>query len=503
MAPSRRLLVVDALAGPLDAIASMAAEQGWHAFREASPARAIRDLRSHAPDVLAVRLELPMLNGRQVIRAAHTVDRELPIVVYSDEADLETAISLMRAGAFDCVLQPLMHLHELGVALERAAAASDALRERREMQSELDEARASQARQLEAEAVIRQRALARLERPMKEIFGDLHDLKKLSSSDEMLAGVDKVLSRMLTIRRVLDRAEHDSTMSGTHALSLEPFHIQRVVEFARDAVLKQAHDKGVELAFFVPPGLPPHRGDPQHLRSALIGLIEYLLRDMSSGCVHVRVVTEAQDYGPTIMRFEVSDHEGSAPPKGPNVLDRYLPGDDPSRTDTPAMELSMTVRTVQLMGADLFLVQERAVGRMFTFQAAFLNAKNDDEALADAGLPPSDVLVVADAGPSRRAIGNELSKLGMRVGVAGSAEQAVQMAIKAIDDDRPFAAVCISLNIPDRSELVEAIDALQPTPGQIFLARAGEFAATATGYLILRPPRRDDLIRVLERVLNT
>jgi hypothetical protein len=36
-------------------------------------------------------------------------------------------------------------------------------------------------------------------------------------------------------------------------------------------------------------------------------------------------------------------------------------------------------------------------------------------------------------------------------------------------------------------------------PTRVYLARVGEFAATADGYVLMRPPRRDDLIRVLQR----
>jgi FixJ family two-component response regulator len=496
------LLLIDNDDASLEAVTAHATAAGWQVEAASSAAQAIRDLRDLKPEVICTRLELPMLSGRHVLRAVAAVDPDLPVVVFSDAEDLVTAIQLMRAGAFDCLGPPASNLDQLMGALERASDAAATVRERRAMRAELDDAQAKIARHLEQETNIRQRALEHIEAPMQQVFGQLHDLKALQISDDARLAVDSVLNSMLIVRKILDRAESDSTISGTDSLTLNDFHLQEVVEFARDAVLRAAHDAQVELAFFVPGNLAPMRGDPQQLRHALVGLLNFLLKAKTRGTVHLEVLATQHGSGPWVCQFNVSDHEGGARPEGPDTLTSQLPGDMRATQSKAAVDLSISAREIALMGGELELIEQRSVGRRLSFTTAFLTAKRMDKALVDPLLPSADVLVVESNGVVRRSITNEANKLGLNSGIASSVEQAIASLQRGVDGDRPIRVILISLALPDRERLTRFLDEMGDSgPSRIFLARSGEFTATSDGFLLTRPPRRDDLIRLLKRIL--
>ena len=259
----RQLLLIDNDTRSLEAIGARAEAQGWTIHPHTSAATAIRDLRNIAPEVVMTRLELPILSGRQVVLAVRGVDEDLPVVTFSDHAEVETAIALMRAGAFDCLVRPMEQPRNLEAVLERAHFRAANVRDQRRMARELEAAQSKIARHLEQEAVIRQNALERIERPMAEALQQITELKEMQTTDRARSSVDALLRTFMSIRRILDRAEHDSTMSGQHALAMEEFHVQHVVEFARDAMLDRIHAVEKEMAFFVPANIPPHRGDPR------------------------------------------------------------------------------------------------------------------------------------------------------------------------------------------------------------------------------------------------
>ncbi|MEM1025718.1 MAG: response regulator [Myxococcota bacterium] len=72
-----------------------------------NPEAALRHVREHAIDVLLVDLNMPEMSGREVLRRSVSHVPELPVVIMTSDAEVETAVELMRLGARDYLTKPL------------------------------------------------------------------------------------------------------------------------------------------------------------------------------------------------------------------------------------------------------------------------------------------------------------------------------------------------------------------------------------------------------------
>jgi two-component system response regulator HydG len=116
----RRILVID---GELEGSEALGAElhrRGFVVTVAKSPREALASFDVH--DFDAALTDLDMLDAAGVAMCRELVERgdDLPVVVATARANMETAIAAMRAGAYDFVAKPF-DVDELALTLERAA----------------------------------------------------------------------------------------------------------------------------------------------------------------------------------------------------------------------------------------------------------------------------------------------------------------------------------------------------------------------------------------------
>jgi len=78
--------------------------------------KAIRDTQ---PDVALLDIFLPNTNGLDLFREIQEIDRKLPVIFITAEADSETAIQAIQMGAYDYIAKPL-NVKQLAALVERA-----------------------------------------------------------------------------------------------------------------------------------------------------------------------------------------------------------------------------------------------------------------------------------------------------------------------------------------------------------------------------------------------
>jgi two-component system, NtrC family, nitrogen regulation response regulator GlnG len=91
-------------------------------FEAAEPALAA--LRSRAPDVLLTDVRMTGKSGLELMRSAHQLHPELPVVVMTAHSDLESAVSAYGAGAFEYLPKPF----DIDQALDLVRRAADSVR---------------------------------------------------------------------------------------------------------------------------------------------------------------------------------------------------------------------------------------------------------------------------------------------------------------------------------------------------------------------------------------
>ena len=78
--------------------------------------KAIQDTQ---PDVVLLDIFLPNTNGLDLFQEIQEIDRKLPVIFITAEADSETAIQAIQMGAYDYIAKPL-NVKQLAALVERA-----------------------------------------------------------------------------------------------------------------------------------------------------------------------------------------------------------------------------------------------------------------------------------------------------------------------------------------------------------------------------------------------
>jgi two-component system nitrogen regulation response regulator GlnG len=76
---------------------------------------ALEKIRLEHPDALVVDLRLPDMDGMQVMKAAKSLDEDLPVILITGYPQVRGAVAAMRAGAHDYLAKPFRHRDVLRV----------------------------------------------------------------------------------------------------------------------------------------------------------------------------------------------------------------------------------------------------------------------------------------------------------------------------------------------------------------------------------------------------
>jgi DNA-binding NtrC family response regulator len=113
---------------------------GYHCVSTTDPTRAFALLESEHPDLLVTDLQMPHVNGLELMRRAHELDAAIPVVVITAYASIETAVAAIKQGAYD-YLPKTFTVDQLTVTVERALRARSLSVENRNLREQLQEVR--------------------------------------------------------------------------------------------------------------------------------------------------------------------------------------------------------------------------------------------------------------------------------------------------------------------------------------------------------------------------
>lgn len=136
--PKARLLIAEDDADMRDLLQEVLEEAG-HETVLASDGRAALALLQHDQeplDLLITDVQMPLLKGDELLRAARTRRAEVPVIVITAFGSVEQAVELVKAGAFQYITKPFKTAELLATieqALERSAPQREQARLRREI----------------------------------------------------------------------------------------------------------------------------------------------------------------------------------------------------------------------------------------------------------------------------------------------------------------------------------------------------------------------------------
>jgi DNA-binding NtrC family response regulator len=131
-----RILVVDDEASARNTLADLLRAEGFTIETAADGFKALAKLDEFSPDVVLTDLNMPGIDGVEVLRKVHEHDPDLPVVLMTAFGGVETAVAAMRDGAEDYLTKPL-NVEELVIVLARTLERRNLRRDAADMRERL------------------------------------------------------------------------------------------------------------------------------------------------------------------------------------------------------------------------------------------------------------------------------------------------------------------------------------------------------------------------------
>jgi two-component system, sensor histidine kinase and response regulator len=328
----------------------------------------------------------------------------------------------------------------------------------------------------------------------------------LKSSGDFLLGV---------INDVLDFSRVES---GQLLLEEAEFDLRDVMGEALRGLSLRAHEKRLELAYYVDPKIPPRMvGDAGRLRQILLNLVGNAIKFTPSGEVIVRVRLQARQDCVLVLEFTVVDTGIGIPEEKHSLIFEPFAQADSSTTrhyGGTGLGLSISSRLAELMGGRVWLESVEGKGSAFYFTVRLRIADPQPSPIAESHhrLSAIPVLIVDDNSEVRRILSEIAREWEMHPVTAESGAVALDAIRQAEADGAPFRLAIVDCDMPDMNgfALAERITQDRGFPSVPLLMMAYVGTREAAGRhrdlgiagCLLKPIRRNELLEAMLKALG-
>jgi DNA-binding response OmpR family regulator len=131
------ILVVDDEANLRRTVARILQRAGFEVTTAGNGREGLALLSEHQFDLVYMDIRMPDMNGLEALKSIHATHPQLPVILFTGQPDLNSAVSALRHGALDYLQKPLKP--ELLIDRAKSALAKLELeRRRKELQSQID-----------------------------------------------------------------------------------------------------------------------------------------------------------------------------------------------------------------------------------------------------------------------------------------------------------------------------------------------------------------------------
>jgi signal transduction histidine kinase/CheY-like chemotaxis protein/integral membrane sensor domain MASE1 len=333
------------------------------------------------------------------------------------------------------------------------------------------------------------------------------DLMVLKSSGDSLLGV---------INDILDFSKIEA---GKLQLDPVDFNLHDLVSDTVRGLALRAHEKGLELACFMDPGVPAMVfGDPGRLRQTLLNLVANAVKFTERGEVSVHVMALAASDEDIELQFSVADSGIGIEPKKHSLIFEAFAQADTSTTRNyggSGLGLAICARLVGLMGGRIWVNSVVNRGSTFHFTARFGIAAGNPVAIVpsiESELLHMPVIVVDDNATNRLILVEMTRSWGMNTAAAESGEAALAIMRNALAEKKKFRLAIIDGRMPqmDGFALAEHIRQDPQLESAIIMmltsTEQGEDAARCRqlgiSAYIVKPIRKAELLSAILNILG-
>lgn len=295
------------------------------------------------------------------------------------------------------------------------------------------------------------------------------------------------------------------------------FRLRDAVGETLQTLSVRASEKGLELAFHIPPEVPDSlTGDMGRLRQVVVNLVGNAIKFTEEGEVVVRLEIESEKDKEVMLHFQVRD-TGIGIPKDTQarIFESFRQADSSTtrRFGGTGLGLAISRQLVELMGGRIWLESEEGKGSTFHFTARFGKAAEPARPRRTLeSLENCSVLVVDDNETNRIILDDLLKGWNVEPALVASAAEALEKLQDAASRGTPFDLGLLDVMMPEMDGFGLA-RAIRDRPGfvdlkLIMLSSAGrtvsgdELKELGISRCLTKPVKQSELLDAITMVMG-
>lgn len=369
----------------------------------------------------------------------------------------------------------LVHLSLLCSLFAMAAMAALALRR---TQGKAGQRRAEQLARHSASPpapLLPANALACLSHELRSPLAGIISHAELLQADPRHAGAPDHLALIArSARALLAMAEEQLAQPDPQPTSANSA-TTHIADELRDCVMllePMAAAKNLALGLWVDDSVPDMMaGNPLWFRQVVINLVANAIKFTPDGAIDVEARLEGGSDGPHLLVSVLDTGIGIARERVPTIIP--LPDSPPRDGGRSGLGLAISDRLAGMMGGRLLVMSRQGIGSCFTLRVPLATPRRSQGApLPYANVPVlagRRVLLVDDEPLAMEMLTAMLDGLGLEIGLAHSADDALQHVQQAAREGRAFDALVADLRLPggDGTHLARQLRALGITADRL------------------------------------
>ncbi len=101
-----KVLIIDDDKGMCQLLSDIIISEGFKAFDAQDGIMALKEVRTHTPDVVLLDIKLPGMDGMKVLEEIKSIDESLVVIMLTGYGDIKDAVKTIKMGAFDYITKP-------------------------------------------------------------------------------------------------------------------------------------------------------------------------------------------------------------------------------------------------------------------------------------------------------------------------------------------------------------------------------------------------------------
>ena len=386
------------------------------------------------PDLVLLDIMMPEMDGFAVCTEVRRMPegRHTPVLMMTGLEDYQSITQAYDAGATDFIVKPINGIL-LGHRVRYMLRAGHAMRELRESQEKLVQARDAALETARLKAEFLATISHEIRTPMNGIIGmdELLLDTELSSEQREYAEAIKLSAQALLdiVNDILDFSNLDT---GRVTLGREELNLRRLIDDGLAMFRERASIKGLSLRCDIDPSVPTNVwGDPIHLGRIVSVLLSNAVKFTEHGDVSVHVQSVAPPSGGSErehrmssgrIRFTIADTGiGISESDARRLFQPFVQVDGSNRRKYggTGLGLALAKQLVELMGGAIDFESHLGKGSRFWFDLSMTRAGD----VASEGEAPQRALVCVKEIVSQAILGRTLNRLGYQVHSIQSASE--------------------------------------------------------------------------------